>query len=267
MSQSASTPQLAVQRQEAIMEMVRRDGAVRASELVERLGVSDMTVRRDIAALAGRGLVMRVHGGAVLPMSSTDEPAFTAKSKLRVGAKAAIADEAASLVRPGDAVAISSGSTALEVARRLAQVPHITIVTNSIPATSLLSSLARDDLTLIVTGGERTPSEALAGPIAEGALGSLHTDWLFLGVHGITADGKLTTPNSAEARTSRALMQAAARSVVVADSTKWGVAGMWTIAPLSEVDAWITDTDLPRDATQAAEEWTGTVKRVAPVRR
>src|SRR3990170_1983950 len=103
---------LAQQRQAAILDRVRATGGVRVSELAHEYGVSDMTVRRDLEALAERGLVAKVHGGATsLEPRSTDEPGFAAKSTRQLAEKEAIARSAAELVQPGAAIALSAGTT------------------------------------------------------------------------------------------------------------------------------------------------------------
>lgn len=243
---------LASQRQERVLDRVTQQGAARVSELVELLGVSDMTIRRDIETLAGRGLVERVHGGVMaLGRRSTEEPGFLAKSELRTAEKLAIAREAAALVEPGSAVAISGGTTTFAVARELRAVPDLTVVTNSVPVGQLLHEDRRSDLTVILTGGVRTPSDALVGPVAVRSLCGLHVDWLFLGVHGIEPVAGLTTPNLVEADTNGALVACARRVAVTVDSSKWGVIGLSTIAPLDEVDVLVTDRGLPALAQEA----------------
>ena len=264
-SRAGSALMLARQRQEHILEAVRVHGGARVSELVAQLGVSEMTVRRDIATLAGRGLVARVHGGATaLDGRSTDEPGFLAKSAMALAEKAAIAEVAAALVQPGDSVALSAGTTTYAVAEALTAVADLTVVTNSLAAARLLHENTREDRTVVLTGGVRTPSDALVGPVAVGALRGLHVDWLFLGVHGIDEHAGLTTPNLVECETDRALMGSARQVVVVADSSKWRVVGLSTIAPLSEVDVLVTDSGLPE---HARKELTNRVGRlaVAPV--
>lgn len=241
---------LARQRQELILDTVRTTGGVRVSELVERLGVSDMTVRRDIEALAGRGLVTRVHGGATAPGSSVDEPGYAAKSALHTTAKRAIAQAAVQLLEPGASVALSAGTTTRAVAEALLSVPRLTVVTNSLRVAEVLHEAGRDDVTVVLTGGERTPSDALVGPVAVGALRHLHVDWLLMGVHGMDAEAGFTTPNLVEAETNRALVRSARRVAVVADNSKWGVVGLSTIATLSEVDVVISDDGLESDARQ-----------------
>ncbi|MGI5131874.1 DeoR/GlpR family DNA-binding transcription regulator [Pseudonocardia sp. CA-107938] len=244
---------LARQRQELILDEVRSTGGVRVSDLVERLGVSDMTVRRDIEALAGRGLVTRVHGGATNASSSVDEPGFAAKATLRIEAKRAVANAAATLIEPGASVALSAGTTTHLVAGALLAVPRLTVVTNSLPVASVLHEAGRADLSVILTGGERTPSDALAGPVAVSTISGLHVDWLLMGVHGMDATAGFTTPNLAEAETNRALMRSARRTAVVADSSKWGMVGLITIAALEDVDVVVTDDGLEPEAREAVE--------------
>lgn len=246
---------LASQRQDRILDQVAIHGAARVSELVDLLGVSDMTVRRDIDALAQRGLVARVHGGVTAATGrSAEEPGFVAKSTLQITEKVAIAREAVRLVEPGAAVAISAGTTTYEVARMLRQVEQLTVVTNSIPVAQLLHEDKRADMTVILTGGIRTPSDALVGPVAVGSLRGLHVDWLFMGVHGIDLRAGLTTPNMVEGDTDRALIDCARQVVVAADSSKWGVVALTTIASLDEVDVLVTDSGLPPGAQDVLSE-------------
>jgi DeoR/GlpR family transcriptional regulator of sugar metabolism len=245
---------LAKQRQALILQEVRGAGSARVSELTVRLGVSDMTIRRDLEALARTGLIDKVHGGAVLPGApSSHEPSFDTKSTLEQAAKAAIAGAAAELVPPGSAIGLSAGTTTFALAERLIGIPGVTIVTNSVRVVSLLGSgqaaehTARD-ASVVLTGGTRTPSDALVGPVADLTIRSLHLDLLFLGCHGIDPVAGLTTPNLAEAETNRAFVQAARKVTVVADHTKWGTVGLCSFADLSDVDTLITDDGLPPEA-------------------
>lgn len=250
---------LAGQRQERILAEVRLSGGARVGDLVDLLGVSDMTVRRDIAILARKGLVARVHGGAtaVSGRRSADEPGFAVKSRLQTGEKHAVAMAAADLVRPGDSVALSAGTTTFAVAGALRAIPDLTVVTNSVPAAELLHAAARDDLSVVLTGGVRTPSDALVGPVAVTALRSLHVDWLFLGVHGLDERAGLTTPNLEEAETNRALIASARQVVVTADSTKWGVVGLSSMARLDDVDVVVCDEGLDPEARRTLQSRVG----------
>ncbi|MFI6504667.1 DeoR/GlpR family DNA-binding transcription regulator [Nonomuraea typhae] len=240
---------LAQQRQQAILERVRASGGVRVADLVRELGVSDMTVRRDLETLAERGLLEKVHGGATaVGPGSTEEPGFTAKSARQQQEKETIARRAAQLVNPGTAVALSAGTTTWALAHHLVSIPDLTVITNSIPVADVFHRVPRADRTVVLTGGVRTPSDALVGPVAVAAIRRLHVDTLFLGVHGMSARAGFTTPNLLESETDRELVAAAHRLVVPADHTKWNTVGISTIAELAEADVVISDSGLPAGA-------------------
>ena len=240
---------LARQRQALIVERVREDGAVRVADLVRMLGVSDMTIRRDLEVLHDQGLLEKVHGGATaLPGSSVFEPGFAAKATLQKDEKDAIAAAAVLLVEPGSAIGVSAGTTTYALARALVEVPGLTVVTNSIPVADALHEAGRADQTIILTGGVRTPSDALVGPFAVSALRNVHLDIVFMGVHGMDPRSGFTTPNLLEAETDRALIEAGRRLVVVADNTKWGVIGISSIARFDEADVLITDSAIDPEA-------------------
>ncbi|MBX9243999.1 DeoR/GlpR transcriptional regulator [Actinotalea ferrariae] len=253
---------LAQQRQELILSRVRSTGAVRVADLVTSLDVSDMTVRRDIAELARRGLVHRVHGGAVDAHQAAHEPAFLAKRELAAAQKAAIAEAALAQVEPGSAIALSAGTTTHHLAQLVAASPHLrplTVVTNSLPAAEALHRPGDHGLAVVLTGGTRTPSDALVGPVALRSLEALRVDVTFLGVHGIDTHAGLTTPNLLEAETDRTLVRIAARTVVLADSSKWGTVGLSRIADLSDVAVLVTDDALPTEAAADLRDHVGSL--------
>lgn len=252
---------LAEQRRALILDEVRRRGGVRVNELTRKLGVSDMTVRRDLDALARQGVLEKVHGGAVpVVEASTHEPGFEAKSGLELTAKEDIARAAAELVAPGTAIALSGGTTTYALAHHLLDVPDLTVVTNSVRVADVFHSAQRTSgqrqggATVVLTGGVRTPSDSLVGPVADQAIASLHFDVLFLGVHGISLEAGLSTPNLAEAETNRRLVQSARRVVVVADHTKWGTVGLSSFAALEQIDTLVTDAGLPTEARAEISE-------------
>jgi DeoR/GlpR family transcriptional regulator of sugar metabolism len=246
---------LAQQRQVRILTELRRTGAVRVSDLTELLGVSDMTVRRDLEQLSAEGVARKVHGGAVLAGQVAFEPGFAAKSQLAQPAKSAIAAHAATLIRPGAAIALSAGTTTWALARHVAALAGLTVVTNSTTVADVITSLdSGNQVTVILTGGVRTPSAALVGPIADRTIAGMHVDQLFLGVHGMDARAGYTTPNLAEATTNRALLDSAREVIVLADSSKWGVVGLADIAPLSAATKVITDDALPEDGRRILAE-------------
>ena len=144
------------QRQHLILSRLRTRGAVRITALSKELGVSAMTVRRDIAELADKGLLKRVHGGAVTTSTLLSEPLFSVKSQMDIGLKDAIAQEAVNYVSPGDVIAIGGGTTAYVFAQHLLesqQSSGITILTNSYPVAELVQALESKDVEVILTGG------------------------------------------------------------------------------------------------------------------
>ncbi|MDQ0634901.1 DeoR/GlpR family transcriptional regulator of sugar metabolism [Arthrobacter pascens] len=239
---------LAAQRQHLILQEVQAQGTVRVAVLAGLFEVSEMTIRRDIDALDASGLVLRVHGGAVRTDSlSALEPAFASKSARQLAAKAAIAAEAALLVEPGMTLLISGGTTTFELARILPRNLGLTVATNSIMvANSLAGSSADHDggIRTLILGGERTPSEALVGPLAAGAVRTVDADLCFMGVHGMDPQAGITSPNLLEAELNAAMIEASRKLIVLADATKYGVVGLAGICALSAIDTLITDTGI-----------------------
>jgi DeoR/GlpR family transcriptional regulator of sugar metabolism len=222
-----------------------------------------MTVRRDLEQLAAEGVARKVHGGAVLAGQVAFEPGFAAKSQLAQGVKQAIAAKAAEFIRPGAAIGLSAGTTTWAMARHVAAVPGLTVVTNSTTVAEAITELDTGrQVTVILTGGVRTPSAALVGPIADRTIASMHVDRLFLGVHGMDERAGFTTPNLAEATTNRALVDSAREVIVVADSSKWGIVGLAEIAPLRAASVLVTDENLPADARRALSDFVGSVVTV-----
>ncbi|WP_179816481.1 DeoR/GlpR family DNA-binding transcription regulator [Allostreptomyces psammosilenae] len=255
---------LGEQRRALILAEVRRRGGVRVNELTRLLGVSDMTVRRDLDVLARQGMVAKVHGGAVpADSASGHEPGFEAKAAQQPLAKEAIARRAVELITPGSVVAMSGGTTVYALARRLTGVERLTVVTNSVRVAEVFhppGTRAPDPSqgpTVVLTGGVRTPSDSLVGPIADLAIRSLNFDLLVMGTHGLSARRGLTTPNVAEADTNREFFQAARRVAVLADHSKWGVVGMCRFAGLEEVDVLVTDSGLDEAAREEAASVVG----------
>lgn len=249
---------LARERQERIVEEVRHRGSMRVVELAAAFEVSDMTIRRDLDVLQEQGLLEKVHGGAVLAGRSAAEPGFEAKLLLQRREKQAIARLAASLVAPGSSIALSAGTTTWHVARELARIDNLTIVTNCPSIALELYERAAARHQIMLTGGLfRTPSDALVGALADAAIHSLYVDLLFLGVHGMDPEAGFSTPNMAEAETDRTLIERARQAVVVADHTKWRTVGLCSIAPLSAADVLVSDAGLDEETRAFLEGQVG----------
>lgn len=243
-----------------IVSQVRRAGAARVAELAVQLDVSEMTVRRDLEQLHDAGLITKVHGGAAIRYErSTDEPGFEAKSHRNTDEKAAIAASAAVLVGAGAAIGITAGTTTVAFAEELVNVPQLTVVTNSVRVADVLHATPRVDRTVILVGGERTPSDALVGPVAVASLRSFHLDAVFMGVHGMHERAGFTTPNLLEAETNRAFVAATEKLVVLADHTKWGITGLATMTELDAASVCVTDDGLGDDARAVLAERVGSL--------
>ena len=247
---------LAPQRQALILQEISRSGAARISELAEILNVSEMTVRRDIDVLAEQGQIEKVHGGAValLETSNISEPPFKATSMREQAAKDAIGARAAALVKPGNSIALMGGSTVFAMAKHIAGIPRITVVTNSLPVSDYLHRERNQDQVVILTGGMRTPTDSFVGEFTIASLQRLNLDLAFIGTHGVDLRGGFSSPNLYEAETNRSVRQRTRKFVVLADHTKWGKLGFSTFAALNEADTLITDDAIGSEALNALKE-------------
>lgn len=222
-----------------ILDSLADHGSVEVEALAGQLGVSPSTVRRDLQALEQQHLLERTHGGALGNGAGLELPLRLRRGRMR-DEKGRIATVAAARVADGSSLALTGGTTTSEVARRLVDRDRLTIVTNAINIASEIA--VRPNLRLILTGGvARGASYELVGPLAERGLEGIHVETAFVGVDGIAPAG-LTTHDDVEAQTNRALIDHAARVVVVADSSKIGAVALARICELDRVDELITDT-------------------------
>lgn len=232
------------ERRQHILGLVQSHGRVLVNELSENLGISQITIRKDLDYLQAKGLVQRTHGGA-LPLSAGAmfDPSLQEKMRQHSQEKQRIANTAAKLVQEGQCVMLDSGTTTTVVAQALRRLTHLTVITNAI---NIAADLAGTDFEVILTGGTlRKNSFSLVGPLAEDVLEEMHADILFLGVDGFDMEIGLTTPNVLESRVNRAMVKAAKRVVVVCDSTKFHRRSLSRIVPPSSVHCIITDKGLP----------------------
>ncbi|MET9291302.1 DeoR/GlpR family DNA-binding transcription regulator [Streptomyces sp. NPDC003077] len=242
----------AAERRQLILEMVRANGAVSLRELARVVQTSEVTVRRDVRALEAEGLLDRRHGGAVLPGGFARESGFPQKSHLATAEKTAIADLAAGFVEEGEAIVVGAGTTTQELARRLARVPGLTVVTNSLLVAQALAHANRVEV--VMTGGTlRGSNYALVGSGAEQSLQGLRVSRAFLSGSGLTAERGLSTSNMLSASVDRALVQAAAEVVVLADHTKLGTDTMFQTVPTDVITRLVTDEPSGHDERAATE--------------
>lgn len=226
-------------RRERILEIVREASFSGASELSELLGVSEMTIRRDIRTLADQGLVRAVHGGATRvpdPSIGTD---FRLRSTQQREAKQWIADAALGLIRTDTTIALDAGTTTLELARLLTAPLRLSVVTPSLPAMVVLGD--RPGIEVVGLGGILHPeSQAFAGPATLATLRDLRVNQLFLATSAI-GRGALWCGNPWDAETKRALVAIADEVIVLADSSKFSATAMASIVPWSAVQVLVID--------------------------
>jgi len=236
--------------------MVNEGQLVRVADLSQRFGVSEVVIRRDLIKLGDFGLLRRVHGGAVGLPPPLRMQSYSDKLGLRAAEKRRIGQAAAELVQSGDRILFDSGTTVLEVARSLANMPgkdQITAITASFPVFQELANARH--IHLIVLGGIYLPDyQTLVGPQTLANLRDLHVDKLFSGADGLSFENGVTTANVLEAEVSRAMVQAAREVIVVSDSTKIGRVGLTTFMPLKQISKLITDTDAPPDFVAALRD-------------
>lgn len=231
------------ERRNHLLNLIQRDGRVLVAEISDALGISRITIRKDLDFLESKGLVLRTHGGALSPQGSTLlDRSLQEKEQMQLKEKLRIAEAAASLVEEGQCVLLDSGTTTTAIARALRRFSHLTVITNAV---NIASELAGTDFEVILTGGTlRKNSFSLVGPLAEEVLSEMHADILFLGVDGFDTKIGPMTPNVLESRVNRAMVKAATRVVAVCDSTKFIRRSLALIVPPKAIHTVITDDQL-----------------------
>ncbi len=241
------------ERRALILQLIETQGEVSVADVSQRVGVSEMTVRRDLEALEGRGALIRLHGRAVAPVSRSYEPPFDVRVGSAPAAKERIGALAASLLAEGETVVLDVGTTTLEVARALKGRRNITVLTPSLPIANVLAE--EPGIRLMLTGGVLRPGErSLVGDLAVGSFRDYRFDTVVLGVGGIDLEAGLTEYNLDDTRVKRAAIEIARRIIVVADATKLGRVAFARICPLAQVDVLVTDGAAPADLIASIED-------------
>lgn len=241
----------APERRERILDLVKQTGYSSVAELGARFGVSEMTVRRDLGRLEEEGLVRVVHGGVSAVTDLLAPVHFQFRTHHHMTAKRAIGARAAAMIEPNTVVGFDAGTTVLEMARRVPGGMNLTAVTHSLPAMNVLAR--REGVRLIGLAGTYEPDlQAFAGRLATGPLAQLHVGTMFLAASSIW-DGAMWATNSRDVEMKQALVRAADRIVLLADSSKFQYSALMMVAPLASVAALITDDRLPEAARRAVE--------------
>ncbi len=229
------------QRREKILDLLKIQGRVTVQEIIDMFQCSEATARRDLDLLEKTEPVVRTIGGALFEgFSGVREPSFQERKQFLWAEKEAIAAKAASLVEEGDIVGLTGGTTSYFIGKALKHMQGITVVTNAVNIAMELAD--SDGVQVVVTGGVmRNRSYELCGPLAETVIDSLNISKMFLGLDGITAEQGLTTYSELEAQIAKWLMKRSAQTIAVFDHTKVGRTSLFSIAPVTAIDACITN--------------------------
>ncbi len=235
------------ERRGRLLDLIRVRGFAALEELVRELGVSESTIRRDLDALEEQGAAKRTHGGVLYAGGMPRLAEFDERQPSHWAAKRAIAVKAAGVINDGETVLLDGGTTTYEVARLLVG-RSLQVVTNSLPVANLFASESRTDLVLL--GGYVSPRTGVClGPYANELLGRLHVTTTILSAAGIADEG-LFNAHLLLAETEQAMLRAAGRVVVVADSSKFGQKSLTLVSPLDAIDVVVSDNGLPDDWRQ-----------------
>jgi DeoR family transcriptional regulator, aga operon transcriptional repressor len=244
-------------RRRQMLETVKARSFMRVTELGEMFGISTVTVRSDLEALARDGQIQRIRGGAIPLLAPRTEQAFEATSAVLADEKAAIGRAAAALVANGETVLLDVGTTTTAVAVALVgriDLEHVTVVTNGLNI-ALELERAPPRITVVVTGGTLRPLQhSLVNPLAEELLAGLNADTAFLGCNGVHPEHGITNVNLPESEVKRRMLRMAARRIVVADGSKLGRLTVAKLCDVGDVDLLITGESAPSDAVTALED-------------
>ncbi len=246
----SSIPASSYERQARLLSYIQAHQRISVPQIVEAFAISVATARRDLDALAERGQVQRVHGGAVALQQAPPEPPVVQRADEQSAEKRRIGQAAASLVQDGETVFLGTGSTVLAVAQALRGHANLTVITNSIPVVNMLA--ASPGIGLVCLGGELRKTElSLIGHIAEQALTELRTSRVILGIRAIDLEHGLTNEYLQESMIDRAILKIGHEVMVVADHTKLGRVSTAFVAPANAIQTLVTDHAAPESFVQA----------------
>jgi DeoR/GlpR family transcriptional regulator of sugar metabolism len=236
-------PLLGESRRRAITDLLRDAGAVTVADLQARFAISTMTARRDLAELERQGIARRTHGGAVLPLVSSQEDSFAQRIERNAPAKERLARAAVDLLAARATVFLDSSSTSYYVARRILEAGMpTTIITNCLAIMDMVGGQGHSQVELIGIGGTlRPPTRSFVGPYAVHAINGHFADRMFLSVKGVSSGGVLTDADPLEAEVKRAMIRQAAEPVLLIDETKLSNRGLNAIAPIEDLAGVIVD--------------------------
>ncbi len=237
------------ERRADILQMLNQKERVMISEFCEKYGLSEVTIRKDLEILKNRNLLLRIRGGAIRIPSMVDDlndPKVGHKKLFHFKQKKAIGRYAATLINENETIILDSGTTTMQIAKNLHEFQSLTIVTNSIDIALEVSKYNR--FNVILLGGHlRSVSLSTVGPLAESVLKVCYCDKLFLGVDSFSLEKGISTPNFEEANINQTMISMAKECIAVFDSSKFNKRSFAFIANLQDIDAIVTDDDVPME--------------------
>lgn len=239
------------ERRQEILRYLNQESRVSVAELSQQFGVSEVTIRSDLQALAERSLIVRTHGGAVPASGGLYELSLALRRRQHIQEKSRIGEAGAATVADGDAIFLDSSSTALAIAQRLKYHRHLAIVTNSLAVAQEM--LDTPGVTVVMPGGTlRRDTDSLIGTDGIEMLRKFNIQKGFFGAHGINFPEGLTDVSADEAEVKRPLVAMCRQVIAVLDGTKWGRVGLASFAQLEEIDSIITDVHAPAELVKQA---------------
>lgn len=240
MKKTSSANMLSAERHRLLIDFINIRQNVSIADVCEYFSISEATARRDLDLLAERGLIERVHGGAVSKETRHGEPPVLLREREQYQEKKRIALAASNLIQDGETVFLGSGTTVAEVAKNLINRKNFTVITNSLLVANILAD--QNDITLVMIGGILRHSEfSLIGYLANEALLGLRADKVIIGIHSIDSQYGLTNEYMPEIETDRAILGIGKQIIVLADHTKCGHVSVAFLAPVNSMDILITD--------------------------
>lgn len=244
---------LADERYLKILDLVKKKTVVRTQDLIEQLGVSRETIRRDLSHLEEQGLVKRVYGGITHVHRTTGEPPYQTRETSNIAEKEAIGRAAAQLVKDGEVVLLDGGTTVTEVARHLYHRNNLTIITNSLRAAYEL--VPKPSIKVYMLGGHMRDGDfSTSGYLAESALRDFYVDKAIIGAGGVSVDEGVTDYYEPEARLRRLMAERAKEVILVADHSKIGVVAFVNCCGLESIDVCVTDDKADQEILGQMEE-------------
>lgn len=245
----------AKERRAIILKMLDKENEVSVTHLSRELGISEVTIRKDLTILQTKNLLVRTRGGAIRrPIENLNEDtAISQKSMFNFQEKQRIGQLATTLIKNGDHIMLDSGTTTMEIAKHLQSFSDLTIVTNALNIAEELMKYKR--FTVVTLGGHvRVNSHSTIGPIALKTLSHFTNYKLFLGVDSFSFENGISTPNMEEAMLNQAMISQASKVIAVFDSSKFNKRSFCHIADAERIDAIVTDNNLPIGSTKRLKE-------------